>query len=107
MVKKLIPLLLALLLPVIALADAQVIDDAKLFTADEVMQTRQMLDIIRDGAVMPFEYAYSTMIAGEYWPNQVLSYSTWKMDGQVASMLEKTSSIWEANIEKTLEAYAD
>ena len=49
MVKKLIPLLLALLLPVIALADAQVIDDAKLFTADEVMQMNVIIERIEQG----------------------------------------------------------
>ena len=75
------------------------------YSRDE--NTQQMLDIIRAGAVMPFEYAYSTMIAGQYWPNQIVSYSTWKEDGQVASMLASTQSAWEAAIQTTLEAYAD
>lgn len=75
------------------------------YSRDE--NTQKMLDIIRDGAVMPFEYAYSTMIAGQYWPNQMLSYSTWKEDGQIASMHASTKAQWEAAIETTLEAYKD
>ncbi len=36
------------------------------YSRDE--DTQQMLDIIREGAVMPFEYCYSTTIAGNPWP---------------------------------------
>ena len=75
------------------------------YSRDE--NTQKMLDIIRDGAVMPFEYAYSTMIGGLYWPNQMLSWSTWKEDGQIASMHAATKAQWEAAIETTLEAYQD
>jgi len=75
------------------------------YSRDE--NTRQMLDIIREGAVMPFEYAYSTMISGQYWPNQMLSYSTGKMDGQIASMLASTQGAWEANIENAVAAFED
>ena len=47
MVKKLIPILLALLLlPAIALAEAQVIDDAGLFSADEVASMEQIISRI-------------------------------------------------------------
>lgn len=75
------------------------------YSRDE--NTQKMLDIIRAGAVMPFEYAYSTMIGGSTWPNQILSWSTWKGDGQVASLLAATQSAWEAAIETTMEAYQD
>ncbi len=74
------------------------------YSRDE--NTQKMLDIIRAGAVMPFEYAYSTMIGGSTWPNQVLSSSSRK-DGNVASLLASVQSTWEASIETTLEAYAD
>lgn len=74
------------------------------YSRDE--NTQKMLDIIRAGAVMPFEYAYSTMIGGNTWPNQILSYSTWK-DQPVASLLAATQSAWEAAIATTLEAYQD
>lgn len=44
MVKKLLPVLIALLLlPVIALADAQVIDRANLFTASEIQQMNEII----------------------------------------------------------------
>lgn len=46
MVKKLIVLLLALLMPVIALADEQVIDDAKLFSSGEIAQMNQVIERI-------------------------------------------------------------
>lgn len=47
MVKKLLPLLLALLLlPVIALADAQVIDRANLFSGNEISQMSTIIDKI-------------------------------------------------------------
>ncbi|MDD6051748.1 MAG: TPM domain-containing protein [Clostridiales bacterium] len=47
MVKKLLPLLLALLLlPVIALADAQVIDRANLFSGNEISQMSTIIDQI-------------------------------------------------------------
>jgi len=75
------------------------------YSRDE--NTRDMLDIIRSGAALPFEYAYSTLISGKYWPNLLLSHCTWKLDGQIASMLAETEGTWVANIEKALEAYAD
>ena len=73
------------------------------YSRDE--NTQKMMDIIRAGAVMPFEYAYSTMIGGNPWPNKLLSDST--INGQIASMLASAKSSWEAAIEKTMEAYQD
>ena len=73
------------------------------YSRDE--NTQKMMDIIRAGAVMPFEYAYSTMIGGTPWPNKLLSDST--INGQIASMLAAAQSSWESAIEKTLEAYQD
>lgn len=47
MVKKLLPILLAmLLLPMFALADAQVIDQAKLFSAEEILQMETIMERI-------------------------------------------------------------
>lgn len=74
------------------------------YSRDE--NTQIMLDIIREGAVMPFEYAYSTMIGGSTWLNTVLSSAT-AGNGNVASMLASTQSSWESSIEKMLEAFMD
>ena len=43
MVKKMLLILVALLLPVIALADGQVIDDANLFSAAEILRMEEMI----------------------------------------------------------------
>ncbi len=75
------------------------------YSRDE--NTRDMLEIIRAGAVLPFEYAYSTMIAGEPWPNKLLSDCTAIIPGQLASKLASVTKTWQANIEKTMEAYQD
>ncbi len=72
------------------------------YSRDE--NTQKMLDIIRDGAVLPFEYAYSTMIGGNPWPNQLMS-GTSEQGGDVASKLASVKPTWEAAIQKTLEAY--
>lgn len=75
------------------------------YSRDE--NTQLMLDIIRDGAVMPFEFAYSTMIGGSPWMNTVVSEATKNSNGNVASLLAATQSTWESSIEDMFEAYTD
>ncbi len=75
------------------------------YSRDE--NTRDMLEIIRSGAVLPFEYAYSTMIAGDPWPNKLLSDCTCLLPGQLASKLASVTKTWQTGIEKAMEAYTD
>lgn len=75
------------------------------YSRDE--NTQKMLDIIRSGAVMPFEYAYSTVIGGKTWPNMILSSAALYEDGNVASLLASMRSTWESAIEEALEIYAE
>ncbi len=75
------------------------------YSRDE--NTRDMLEIIRAGAVLPFEYAYSTMIAGEPWPNKLLSDCSFRYPGQLASKLAAVTKTWQSGIEKAMEAYTD
>lgn len=73
------------------------------YSRDE--NTQKMLDIIRSGAVMPFEYAYSTVIGGKVWPNMLLCNSSLNEDGNVASVLASMQSVWEGAIEEAMETY--
>lgn len=75
------------------------------YSRDE--STQLMLDIIRDGAVMPFEFAYSTMVGGSTWMNTVISTATQNGNGNVASLLAATRSAWESSIEDLFESYTD
>lgn len=75
------------------------------YSRDE--NTQKMLDIIRSGAVMPFEYAYSTVVGGKVWPNMLLCNASLNEDGNVASLLASMESVWESSIEKIMETYID
>ena len=66
--------------------------------------TREMLDIIRDGAVLPFDYAYSTALAGSPWPNQVISQCALG-NFEYASAIKANEKSWTANIKKVMERY--
>ena len=67
-------------------------------------QTREMLDIIRDGAVLPFDYAYSTALSGSPWPNQVISQCALG-NFEYASAIAANTKSWTANINKVMERY--
>ena len=66
--------------------------------------TQEMLDIIRDGAVMPFEYCYSTTIAGNPWPNKAMSDSSIG-NGNIASTVAAATPTWQANIDKIMKEF--
>jgi hypothetical protein len=66
--------------------------------------TREMLDIIRDGAILPFDYAYSTVLAGSPWPNQVISQCALG-NFEYASAIKANEKSWNANIKKVMERY--
>lgn len=69
-------------------------------------ETAGMLDMIRQGAVNGFDYSYSTAIAGDPWINKTVSNDA-RTDYNVASAFASQKSVWEANIQKILENYAD
>lgn len=66
--------------------------------------TAEMLDIIRQGAVNGFDYAYSTSIGGDPWVNKIVSDYSWRALPP-ASSYEKQKKIWQKNIEKIMENY--
>lgn len=71
------------------------------YSRDE--ETKKMLDIIRLGAVLPFEYAYSTALN---WPH--ISLATAVMDnsvGTLASAIKSQTKGWEKAIEKLMDSY--
>ena len=66
--------------------------------------TAEMLDVIRQGAVNGFDYAYSTAIGGDPWVNKIVSdYSLRAIPP--ASAFEKQKKAWEKSIEKILKNY--
>ena len=74
------------------------------YSRDE--NTQKMLDIIRSGAVMPFEYAFSTVIAGNPWPNELLVTAIVE-DGQIASLIASGQKAWETAIDKLMASFQE
>ncbi len=73
------------------------------YSRDE--NTQIMLDIIREGAVLPFEFAYATALE---WPNNVMAEAIKENKvGQLASDIQANSSKWEAAIEKVMGNYGE
>ncbi|MBR5367337.1 MAG: hypothetical protein IK132_13920 [Clostridia bacterium] len=66
--------------------------------------TSEMLDIIRQGAVNGFDYAYSTAIAGDPWVNKIVSDYSFRAIAP-ASAFKSQKKVWEKAIEKILENY--
>lgn len=64
------------------------------YSRDE--KTQKMLDIIRDGAVMPIDYAYSTVISGNPWPNMLLHDAS--RNGNLASLHAASQKVWKLGI---------
>ncbi len=67
--------------------------------------TQKMLDIIRDGAIMPIDYAYSTVIAGSPWPNMLLHDAS--RNGNLASLHASSQNVWETGIRVVDEMFDD
>lgn len=66
--------------------------------------TAEMLDIIRQGAVNGFDYAYSTSLGGDPWVNKIVSDFSWRALPP-ASSYEKQKKGWQKMIEKIMENY--
>ena len=72
------------------------------YSRDE--NTKEMLDIIRLGAVLPFEYAYSTALE---WPHYVMADAVINnYAGQLSSTIASKTKIWNISIEKLLDSYS-
>ena len=66
--------------------------------------TSEMLEIIRQGAVNGFDYAYSTSIGGDPWVNKIVSDYSWRALPP-ASSYEKQKKVWQKAIDKIMENY--
>jgi len=78
------------------------------YSRDE--STKQMLDIIRDSAVLPFEFAYSTALApsSSDWPHKILAEAViYNTVDSLSSSIASKEKIWSNMINKLMENYAD
>ncbi|MBR5680785.1 MAG: hypothetical protein IKX19_09040, partial [Clostridia bacterium] len=66
--------------------------------------TSEMLDLIRQGAVNGFDYAYSTAIGGDPWVNKIVSDYSWRSVAP-ASAFKAQKKVWQKAIDKILENY--
>ncbi len=66
-------------------------------------KTRVMLELIREHAVLPFEYAYSTALD---WPHTMLANAiVYNTADQLASDVATKTKAWNNKIEKLMKAY--
>ncbi len=71
------------------------------YSRDE--ETKKMLDIIRLGAVLPFEYAYSTALND---PHKVMALAVFdNTAGKLSSTIQARTKSWEKAIEKLMDSY--
>ena len=67
------------------------------------VNTKVMLELIREHAVLPFEYAYSTALD---WPHTVLANAILNnTSGKLASTIESSVKLWNKRIEKLNETF--
>ena len=66
-------------------------------------ETSVMLELIREHAVLPFEYAYSTALE---WPHTMLANAILtNKAGSLASDVASKTKVWNNRIEKLMKAY--
>lgn len=76
-------------------------------------KTKDMIDIIRSGLVLPFDYAYSTAVGAKVewidnrpaWPNRIMS-SCGAFGWEYASTVDANKAAWEGGIKALLDSYA-
>lgn len=75
--------------------------------------TKEMIDIIRNGSVLPFDYAYSTAVGANAtwtdnrpaWPNRIVS-TCGAYGWDYASTIAENKAAWEGGIQTLLDSYA-
>ena len=66
-------------------------------------ETSVMLELIREHAVLPFEYAYSTALE---WPHTILANAILtNKAGSLASDVASKTKVWNNRIEKLMKVY--